>query len=76
MPQEPQIIKPEDFSHRAVEAALKIGLLLVLLNCCFHIARPFINPLAWGVIIAVALYPFHQKLTVWLGEREKLSAVV
>ena len=76
MQHEPQIIKPEDFSRRAVEAALKIGLLFVLLNWCFHIAKPFINPLAWGVIIAVALYPLHQKLTAWLGEREKLSAVL
>ena len=76
MQHEPQIIKPEDFSRRAVEAALKIGLLFVLLNWCFHIAKPFINPLAWGVIIAVALYPLHQKLTAWLGEREKLSAAL
>lgn len=69
-------MKPEDFSHRAVEAALKIGLLFVLLNWCFHIAKPFINPLAWGVIIAVALYPLHQQLTEWLGKREKLSAAL
>lgn len=76
MPNETQSVTPEAFSRNAVEAALKIGLLFVLLNWCFNIAKPFINPLAWGVIIAVALYPFHRRLTGLLGEREKLSAAL
>ncbi len=64
------IIKPDDFSRRAVEAALKIGFLFVLLNWCFHIAKPFINALVWGVIIAVELYPFHQNsLSGWANAK-------
>jgi len=76
MQNQPQPVTPEAFSRNAVEAALKIGLLFVLLSWCFHIAKPFINPLAWGVIIAVALYPLHLRLTELLGEREKLSATL
>lgn len=65
-----------DFTRKAVEASIKIGLLFLLLSWCFHIAQPFINPLAWGVIIAVALYPLHHRLSMLLGEREKLSAAL
>jgi predicted PurR-regulated permease PerM len=64
----------DDFSKKAVEASIKIGLMVLLLSWCFHIAQPFINALVWGIIIAVALYPVHLKLTEILGRREKLSA--
>jgi len=64
----------DDFTRKAVEASIKIGLMFLLLSWCFHIANPFINPLVWGIIIAVALYPLHQKLSIILGNREKLSA--
>lgn len=74
MQNQPQALTTDAFSRNAVEAAIKIGLLFLLLSWCFHIAKPFINPLAWGVIIAVALYPLHLSLSSRLGEREKLSA--
>lgn len=76
MQNQPNTMTTEEFSRNAVEAAIKIGLLFLLLNWCFHIAKPFINPLAWGVIIAVALYPLHHRLAVLLGKREKLSAAL
>ena len=76
MTDSPNPTTTDDFSHKAIEAALKIGLVTLLLTWCFHIASPFINPLAWGVIIAVALYPLHQKLSTALGSKEKLSAIL
>lgn len=64
----------DDFSKKAVEASIKIGLMFLLLSWCFHIAQPFINALVWGIIIAVALFPAHLTLAEWVGGREKLSA--
>jgi predicted PurR-regulated permease PerM len=69
-------VSTEDFMRKAVESAIKIGLIFLLVSWCFQIASPFINPLAWGIIIAVALYPVHQSLSAILGDREKLSAVL
>jgi len=71
-----QSLPTSDFTHKLVEAFIKIGLIFLLLSWCFNIAKPFINPLAWGVIIAVALYPLHQKLSKLLGSREILSASI
>lgn len=65
-----------DFSRKAIEAAIKIGMVLLLLTWCFHIANPFINPLAWGMIIAIALYPLYQKMSIKLGGQEKLAAIL
>jgi len=54
----------DDFSQKAIEATIKIGFVLLLLSWCFNIIQPFINPLMWGMIIAVALH-----LLSWLGEQ-------
>lgn len=74
MQNDSQSITTNDFTRKALDAAIKIGLIFLLLSWCFNIAKPFINALAWGTIIAVALYPLHQKLSMALGSREKLSA--
>lgn len=72
----PNSASTDNFSHKAIEAAIKIGFVTLLLTWCFHIAGPFINPLVWGIIIAVAIYPLHRKLSDALGSREKLSAIL
>jgi predicted PurR-regulated permease PerM len=43
---------------------------------CFNIVKPFILPVLWGAIVAVALYPLFRKLQSLLGGREKLTAIV
>ena len=64
------------FTSRALEAAIRIGLLAALLVWCFVIVRPFIIPFVWGVIIAVAAYPVHRWLRDMLSERDGLAATL
>ena len=64
------------FLTNAMAAFLQISALVVLLLWCFDIVRPFIGIVVWALIIAVALHPLHASLTVKLGGKEKLSAVV
>ena len=40
----------------AIEIAIKIGVLILLIGWCFLILKPFISPIIWGVIIAVTVY--------------------
>jgi predicted PurR-regulated permease PerM len=35
----------------ALEATVRIGILVLLVDWCFSIVRPFFIPIAWGVII-------------------------
>jgi predicted PurR-regulated permease PerM len=58
----------------AIDIAIRLGVLAVLVAWCFQILRPFVSPIVWGIIIAVALYPVYQKLNVKLGDRRKLTA--
>ena len=63
------------FVSRALEAAIRIGLVVLLVAWCFQIVRPFITPIVWGAIIAVAAYPGYRWLQLKLGGRPTESFV-
>ena len=50
-------MKSNEFTTNAIEAAIRVGLLLMLAMWCLDIVRPFVVPVVWGLIIAVAIYP-------------------
>ena len=64
------------FVKRAVEAAIRIGTLALLTLWAFMIVRPFISPVLWGVIIAIAVLPAYRGLTSRLGGRRKTTAAL
>ena len=63
-------------SANRVEVAIQVGLALLLIAACFLILRTFLPLFAWGVILAIALYPVYGKLQSLLGGRRVLSAIV
>jgi predicted PurR-regulated permease PerM len=65
-----------DYVNRALEASIYIGMAILLVVACLLILRPFVPLLAWGVIIAVAVYPGFRKLQVALGGRQVLAGVL
>ncbi len=62
------------FISNMVESAIRIGLIFVLLMFTYDIIKPFILPVIWGAIIAVALMPLTQKLQRVYGGRRGLAA--
>lgn len=62
--------------NRAIYTALRIGFIVLLLVWSFEIVKPFILPVLWGIIIAVAIFPIHAKFARLLGGRKKLSATL
>lgn len=61
-------------SREVVEAAIRVGLVILLVALCFSILRPFLVVLVWSVILAVALYPGYARLRRRLGGRSGLAA--
>jgi len=59
-----------------IQLAVRLGLLAFLTYWTFVLVRPFIPILAWSVVLTVALYPPYNWLSVHLGDRPKLAAVV
>ncbi len=72
----PRVEKDKAFVNRALEATIRIGLVVLLLAWCFQIVRPFVIPVFWGMIIAVATYPGYSWLETKLGGRNVIAAIV
>jgi predicted PurR-regulated permease PerM len=64
------------FVNNALEATIRIGILVLLVAWCFDIVRPFIIPIVWGIIIAIGTYPAFLSLRRRLGGRGVLSATL
>jgi predicted PurR-regulated permease PerM len=52
-------------TRQVVQMAIQLLMLALLLVWSFHILFPFLTPILWGAVLAVALSPIHQ----WLKKR-------
>jgi predicted PurR-regulated permease PerM len=66
----------KDYIHRALEVSIHIGLVALLAAACLLILRPFVPIVAWGIVIAIAVFPAYQKFRNLLGGRGMLAAVL
>jgi predicted PurR-regulated permease PerM len=57
-------------------SSLKTALVFLVIYINFLIFKPFLLIVIWAIIIAVALYPLHQKLQKLLKGNTKLSAML
>ena len=67
---------PKSPVRQAVEIAVNLGLIFLIVAWCLQILSPFASLLAWGAIIAIAVYPLYVKLRRSIGGSNKLSAIV
>ena len=63
-------------SKNTIDTAIRLGLLVLLVWSCLTIFKPFLAPVVWAIIIAVAVYPLYLKLERLLGGRKKLALVL
>lgn len=61
---------------QAIEIAIRLGLIFLILAWCLRILTPFISIIAWAAIIAVALHVPFLKLVEKLGGRKKLAVTL
>ncbi len=76
MSERPPLPARDTLLARAVDLTIRIGLLVALVLWCYEIIRPFIGPIAWGTIIAVALHPLHERVRIALGGSNALAATL
>jgi predicted PurR-regulated permease PerM len=59
-----------------IDTILRIVVLFLLIAWCIGIILPFLEPVVWGAIIAVALHPFFARVKRWMGNRNMLAGVL
>lgn len=62
------------FVRNMLESFLRIGLVLILISMTYDIVRPFILPLVWGSIIAIAAFPLTRWVQSKLGGKRGLAS--
>lgn len=60
----------------SVDVAVRLAVTGLLVVWCFKIFTPFILPMMWGIIIAVALAPMFGKLTALLRGKRGIAAAL
>jgi len=63
-------------SARRLDVLIRAGLVLALTALCYAIFSPFVSLMAWALILAVTLYPAHQKVARLTGGRQGLAATL
>ena len=64
------------FQKNMMASFIQIAALVVLVGYCVIIVGPFAGLIIWGVVMAVAIFPLHQKLSSLLGGRQKVAATL
>ncbi|MEH6590988.1 MAG: AI-2E family transporter [Halioglobus sp.] len=64
------------FVRNMLESALRIGLMFLLLYMTYDIIRPFLVPLLWGGIIAIAVFPLTRWVEKFVGGRRGLASTL
>jgi len=59
-----------------IDTILRIVVLFGLIAWCIGIILPFLEPVIWGAVIAVAIYPFFAMVKRWVGNRNVLAGVL
>ena len=66
----------EEKVELAIEIAIKVGLVVLVVYLSYLIAKPFIAIVVWGIIIAVAISPLIDSLEKRFGHRKKIIIAV
>ena len=66
----------KEYIRRALEVSIHVGLMVLLTAACLKILLPFLPLVAWGIIIAIAVFPAYRWLRRMVGGRGSLAATI
>jgi predicted PurR-regulated permease PerM len=66
----------KDYLDKSLDIAVRLGVIAIIILGCLRIFSPFLVPVVWGMIIAIALHPIFAKLVSSMGGRRKMAGAV
>jgi predicted PurR-regulated permease PerM len=75
-PYTPDLELEKRLSGRLLDVLIRAGMVFALAVLCYQIFSPFLALMVWALILAVTLYPAHQKLARKMGNKQGLAATV
>jgi predicted PurR-regulated permease PerM len=62
--------------NKTIDMSVRVLLIVVLFTWCGMIIFPFLMPLLWGIILAVALHPLYMRLLKLLKGKRTLASII
>ena len=75
-PYTPDLELERRLSGRLMDVFIRAGFVFAMAVLCYQIFSPFLALMVWALILAVVLYPAHQKLARKMGGKQGLAATV
>jgi predicted PurR-regulated permease PerM len=75
-PYTPDLELEQRLSRKLLDVLIRAGVALGLVVLSYKIFSPFLGLMAWSMILAVTLYPAHQRLARHMGGKQGLAATV
>lgn len=69
-------MKDKISNNSIYDTTIKLIILLFIIGWCIMILLPFANILLWSLILAIAIYPLHSKLSKKMGSKPKLASLI
>jgi len=66
----------DQFSTKLMDVLIRASLLAVLVFLCYTVFSPFLTLMAWSIILAVTLYPLHQRIARRLKNKQWLASTI
>jgi predicted PurR-regulated permease PerM len=76
MPFKPDLALEKRLSDKLLDVFIRAGLVIALVMLCYRIFSPFLGLMMWALILAITLYPLHQKLAGSLGGKQGGAATL
>lgn len=59
-----------------IDVVARVAIIALLTYLCYRVFSPFLPLMMWGLILAIMLYPLHQKLAAMMAGRQGRAATV
>jgi predicted PurR-regulated permease PerM len=63
-------------NNSVYDTTIRLLILLFVIGWCILLLKPFGTILLWSIILAIAIYPLHQRLSKKMGGKPKLTSVM
>lgn len=69
-------MKNTDSNNSIYDTIIRMFILLLIIVWCLLIMYPFASIILWSLILALAIYPIHTKLSNKMGKKPKLASFI
>jgi len=76
LPSQAELELERRLSARLLDVLIRAGLVAALVVLCYKIFAPFLTLMVWAMILAISLYPIHQRVARKVGGRQGLAATI